>query len=343
MKSLACVGTVLVTIFPHPGFGHTRPAAAQPRAVVYHASNENVQYVYGPAAPVARLDPGDYLETNTLDAFGDALQKPGDTLRLVKRNNPLTGPFYIEHAEPGDTLVIQIVALEVVGSQGVGVLAPRFGGLNSTAYAPMLNPAPSERIWFYPIDHRSGRATFRAHDSNFSTEIPLHFFLGCIGVAPSGSEMRSSNVPAEFGGKMDAPEVSVGNTLYLPVNVQGALLYLGCGHAAMGDGEVGGTAIEVPLSANLRTNLIKGKQIAWPRLESQHEIMTVGICRPVDDALRIAFHEMIEWIHEDYHLSELDAFELLSKIAHVRLVEMVNPSYVVILHVQKKYLTRGKD
>jgi amidase len=341
MKYLAYVGAVLFTIFPHSGLGQTRPAAAPPRAVVYHASLENVQYVYGPAAPVALLGPGDYLETNTLDAFGNALQKPGDTLRLVKRDNPLTGPFYIEQAEPGDTLVIQIVALEVVGSQGVGVVAPRFGALSPTAHTPMLNPSLSERIWFYPIDH--GRATYRAYDSNFSTEVPLHFFLGCIGVAPSRSEIRSSNVSAEFGGKMDAPEVSVGDTLYLPVNVQGALLYLGCGHGAMGDGEVAGTAIELSLSVNLRIKLTKGKQIAWPRLENQHEIMTVGIGRPVDDALRIAFYEMIEWIHEDYHLSELDAYELLSKIAHVRLAEMVNPSYVVIVHVQKKYLTGEKD
>src|SRR4029077_3884855 len=230
------------------GFGST--AAAQntaPHVVKYKATIEAVKYVYGSAAPVARLSPEDILETNTLDAFGDAIQKPGDTLALVKGDNPLTGPFYIEGAEPGDTLAIDFLSLEVNSNQGVGAFAPGFGALNSTGYTPMVNPPLPERIWLYPIDNVARTATFRALDSNFSVKMPLHNFLGCIGVAPAGGEARSSVVPAEFGGNMDAPEASVGNTLYLPVNVSGALLYMGDGHAVMGDGEVAGTAVEVPL------------------------------------------------------------------------------------------------
>ena len=97
-----------------------------------------------------------------------------------------------------------------------------------------------------------------AHDSELSGEIPLHPFFGCIGVAPTDGESRSSVVPAEFGGNMDASEASVGNTLYLPVNVAGALLYMGDGHAAMGDGEIAGTAIEVPLGVRMQVTVRVG-------------------------------------------------------------------------------------
>ena len=310
--------------------------------VKYHSTMNDVKYVYGMAQPVARLKPGDILETNTVDAFGNAIQKPGDTLSLVKGDNPLTGPFYIESAEPGDTLAVKILGLEVDSNQGVGAFAPGFGALNETNYTPMLHPPLPEKIWFYPIDHATNTATFHALDSDFSVKIPLHPFFGCIGVAPAGGEARSSIVPAEFGGNMDSPEASVGNTVYFPVNVPGALLYMGDGHAAMGDGEVAGTAIEVPLRARLQVSVIKGQKINWPRFESDDAIMTVGAYRPLDDCLRIAFTELVGWIHQDYALSELDAYELLSKVAKIHLNEMVDPNYVVVASIEKKYLPPKK-
>src|ERR1700722_2795793 len=317
------------------------PVQAQDKPAVvvkYRATLETVKYVYGVAPPVARLAPGDVLETNTLDAFGDAIQKPGDTLALVKGDNPLTGPFFIEGAEAGDTIAVDFMSLEVNSSQGVGAFAPGFGALNSTDYTPMLQPALPERIWLYPIQSEQGTATFQAHDSNFSVKIPLHPFLGCIGVAPAQGEARSSVVPAEFGGNMDASESSVGNTLYLPVNVPGAQLYMGDGHAAMGDGEVAGTAIEVSLLARVQVSVIKGRRINWPRFENNDSIMAVGAYRALDDALRIAFTELVDWIHRDYGLSNLDAYELLSKVAKIHLDEMVDPNYVVVASIDKKFL-----
>jgi len=141
---------------------------------------------------------------------------------------------------------------------------------------------------------------------------------------------------------MDAPEASVGNTLYLPVNVPGALLYMGDGHAAMGDGEVAGTAIEVSLLARVQVTLIKGQKINWPRFENNDSIMAVGAYRPLDDALRIAFTELVAWIHKDYGLSNLDAYELLSKVAKIHLDEMVDPNYVVVASIDKKFLPPRK-
>src|SRR5436305_4415974 len=270
------------------------------KIVKYHATINDVKYVYGVAEPVARLKSGDILETNTVDAFGNAIQKPGDPLSLVKGDNPLTGPFYIEGAEPGDTLAVLIFDLQVDGNQGIGATAPGFGALNTTIYTPMLNPPLPEKIWFYPIDHATNTATFNALDSKFSVKLPLHPFLGCIGVAPAGGEARSSIVPAEFGGNMDAPEASVGNTVYFPVNVKGGLLYLGDGHAAMGDGEAAGSAIEVPMKARVQLSVIKGRHIDWPQFENDDAIMTMGAYRPVDDAYRIAMTELVHWLHRHY-------------------------------------------
>jgi acetamidase/formamidase len=128
----------------------------------------------------------------------------------------------------------------------------------------------------------------------------------------------------------------------LPVNVPGALLYFGDGHAAMGDGEIAGTAIEVPMKVRLQVDIVKGKRSNWPRFENDKEIMAAGIYRPVDDAVRIAFTELVAWIHADYGLSELDAYELLSQVGKAHLTEMVDPNYVVIASIEKKYLPAKK-
>src|SRR5437667_8808921 len=235
---------------PLPAFAQSSAAPAKADAVEYHATIDNAKYVFGVAPPVAHVKAGNILEANSLDCFGNALQKPGDSMSLVKGDNPLTGPFYIDGAEPGDTLVVHILDLQIDGKQGVGTFSPGFGAINATHYTPMLEKEPlPEKIWFYPIDQADRTATFQALDSNYRVRIPLHPFLGCIGVAPANGEARSSIVPAEFGGNMDAPEVSVGNTLYLPVNVSGALFYFGDGNAAMGGGEIAGGAIEVRTKA----------------------------------------------------------------------------------------------
>lgn len=310
--------------------------------VHYSATTANVKYLFATATPVATLKSGDILDTNTLDCFGNVLKKPGDTLDMVKGDNPLSGPFFVEGAEPGDTLAVKILDLQVDGDTGVGAFAPGFGALNETTYTPMLHVPLPERIWFYPIDHAANTATFKAHDTDFQVKIPVHPFFGCIGVAPAEGEARTSVVPAEFGGNMDSPEASAGNTVYFPVNVKGGLLYIGDGHAAMGDGEVAGTAIEVPLKTRVQLTVIKGRKISWPQFENDDAIMTVGACRPLDDAVRIAFTELVHWIHKDYGLSELDAYELLSKVAKIHLNEMVDPNYVVVASIQKKFLPPKK-
>jgi acetamidase/formamidase len=339
VKNLGIVVGMVLALWPAAVWAQ----GADGDVVRFKGTMENVKATFGPAEPVAHVKAGGVLEANSLDCFGNALQKPGDPFSLIKIDNPLTGPFFIDGAEPGDTLVVHILDLQVDSKQGVGTFSPGFGAANSTHYTPMLEKQSlPERAWYYPIDAEKKLITFQAMDSDFKVQFPLKPFLGCIGVAPASGEVRSSLVPAEFGGNMDAPEVSPGNTLYLPVNVQGALFYFGDGHAAMGDGEVAGSAVEVPMRAKFRFELVKGKSTGWPRFENEHEIMTAGIYRPVDDAVRIAVTEMVHWMHRDYGLSELDAYELFSKVGKLHLTEMVDPNYVVVASVEKKYLPGKK-
>ena len=318
-------------------------AALAQNVVHYTTTLDNVKYLFATADPVAHLNSGDILDTNTLDCFGFASRKPDDKLSIANGDNPLAGPFYVEGAEPGDTLAVKILDLQVVGDTGAGSLSPGFGSINSSKYTPMLEAKPlEEKFWRYHIDHAANTATFKALDSDFSVKIPMHPFFGCIGVAPANGEARSSIVPAEFGGNMDSPEASVGNTVYFPVNVKGGLFYIGDGHAAMGDGEAAGSAIEVPLKARVQLSVIKGRKIDWPQFENDEAIMTVGAYRPLDDAFRIAFTELVHWIHRDYGLSEMDAYELLSKVAKIHLNEMVDPNYVIVASIEKKYLPPKK-
>jgi amidase len=342
VKSFLAVA-ILVTLTPFitAQTSSSTQGSEEGKVVRYDLKMNDLKYTYSASyTPVARLKSGNILETNTVDCFGNAIKKPGDTLDMAPGDNPLTGPFFIEGAEVGDMLAIKILDLQVDSNQGIGALAPGFGAINSTNYTPMLNPPIKEKIWFYPIDHASNTATFQALDSKYTVKIPLHPFFGCIGVAPAGGEARSSIVPEAFGGNLDSPEASVGNTVYFPVNTPGAMLFLGDGHAAMGDGEVAGTAIEVPLRGRVQVHVIKKHKIAWPRFENDEYIMTVGAYRPVDDALRIAFTELVGWIHADYGLSEMDAYELLSKVAEIHLNEMVDPNYVVVAKIKKSFLPK---
>lgn len=314
----------------------SRAASPESAHVVhYELKLQELKYVFGPVAPVMHVQPGDIIDTTTVDADGKALEEAG---MKVPGPNPLTGPFYIEGAEPGDTLVVRFLAIEPNYKEGYGSAGPGFGAINSSHYTPMLGESIPVKSWTYPINKAENYATFHANDSDFSVKIPLHPFLGCVGVAPADAEARSSIVPAEFGGNMDAPEASVGNTLYLPVNVPGALLSFGDGHGAMGDGEIAGTAIEMSMHVRLQVDVLKGRKLAWPRFENNDYIMAVGIYRPLDDALRIAFTELVRWMHESYGLSEMDSYELLSKTAEIHLDEMVDPNYVIVAKIHKKFL-----
>lgn len=147
-------------------------------------------------------------------------------------------------------------------------------------------------------------------------------------------------MPEAFGGNMDTAEARAGNTIYLGVNVPGALFSLGDGHYRMGEGEVCGVAVEGAMDTVLTVELLKGVYCDWPRLESDEEIMVAGSYRPLEDAFRIAHGELVRWIVADTGLSVPDAYQLLTQIATSRMANVVDPNYTVVAKAPKRYLPR---
>ena len=137
---------------------------------------------------------------------------------------------------------------------------------------------------------------------------------------------------------MDCPEVRAGNSVYLGVNVPGALLSFGDGHYAMGDGEIIGTAVEGAMDVELTVDLIPNRETPWPRIESDEEIMSLGAARPLEDAARIAFKDMVSWVRERTGLGEMDAYQFVSQAARAPIVQLVDPEYTVLVKVAKKRL-----
>ncbi len=316
-------------------------AAAERPVLVYRPAHEELKYTFGGAAPARRIKPGTRIVSWTEDCYDGAVTKPGQLptkVQMPGHDNPQTGPFYVEGAEPGDTLAIHIEKLEPARDYGISSSFPGFGALNGTDRTAMLGADLPETVWFYQVDKAKGVARTRSQDGKLSWEIPLTPFLGCLGVAPGGGEVRSTIVPDDFGGNMDCPEVRAGNTVYLGVRVPGALLSFGDGHFAMGDGEIIGTAIEGAMNVELTVDLVKHRATPWPRIENAEWMMSVGASRPLEDAARIAFKDMVAWVREKTGLAEMDAYEFVSQAARAPIVEMVDPQYTVLVKIEKSRL-----
>jgi acetamidase/formamidase len=238
----------------------------------------------------------------------------------------------VKGAEKGDCLAVQIKAVETRGAQPAGTtcLVPEFGGLVGTSATAMLNAPLPERVKKMRIDKAGVHW-------NEKIVLPYEPFIGTIGVSPE-IEAISSLQPDYHGGNMDLPDIGPGAILYLPVHTKGALLYLGDCHATQGDGELCGVAVEQAATVAARVELIKGWSFAWPRLETESFIMTVGSARPLEDAARIAYRELIRWMVADYGFEELDAYLFLTQAGRIRLGNMVDPKYTVGASVLKKYV-----
>ena len=298
-------------------------------------------YVIGPYRdPAATVKPGETFAVETADAFENKVDSPdADITKLIELPyvNPLTGPIYVEGAEKGDTLAVSLHSIEVTRDYGVSALIPEFGGLCSTVFTRTLNAPLPARVMLHPI--RDGEITF-SEEMAIPT-IPCDPFYGTIGTAPE-LEAISSLAPGFHGGNMDAADVRPGNTVYLPVKVPGAMLYVGDGHAAQGDAEVCGVAVEVPTRGTMSVRVIKGKAIGTPRIESEDYIMTVGSARPMEDAARIAFYELVMWLETGYGIERLTAYQLCSQVARVRLANMVDVLYSIVAKFPKRYLPPSK-
>jgi acetamidase/formamidase len=322
----------------------TLPGAERP-VLVYRPSHEELKYTFGGAAPARRIQPGTRIVSWTEDCYDGAVTKPGELPSKVQQpghDNPQTGPFFVEGAEPGDTLAIHVEKLEPARDYGISSSFAGFGALNGTDRTAMLGRDLPETVWFYQVDRARGVARTRSQDGKHSWEVPLAPFLGCLGVAPASGEVRSTIVPDDFGGNMDCPEVRAGNTVYLGVRVPGALFSFGDGHFAMGEGEIIGTAVEGAMNVELTVDVIKHRQTPWPRIENAEWMMSVGASRPLEDAARIAFKDMVAWVREKTGLSEMDAYEFVSQAARAPIVQLVDPQYTVLVKIEKSRLPKPR-
>lgn len=301
-------------------------------------SQDHYHYTIGPySKPVLKIRPGDMVTIETLDAFGGKIinekTKPSKVLEFPNVN-PLNGPIYVEGAEKGDALKVEIKSIKPRGSQprGTTCLIPFFGGLTGTEKNPTLQEPLPEIV--HKVNITETEVLW-----NDRIRFPYDPFIGTIGTSPELDSINSLT-PDNHGGNMDLPDVRPGNTIYLPVRVQGARLFLGDCHATQGDGELCGVAIEFPTETTITIDLVKGWAIQWPRIENDNFIMSVGSSRPMEEAARIAFRDLLAWMEDSFGFDRYDAYFILTQIARARLGNMVDPKYTIAVSINKQYLLR---
>ena len=285
--------------------------------------------------PALRIKPGDRVITKTIDAAGT----DWDNKSVSPGGNPQTGPFYIEGAEPEDMLVVTIEKIETNRATGYSgsLLAPY--ATTPQAIAARTDRETRRVIW--NIDKAKGIVSLDSSDITPShLELPLKPMLGCIAVAPSRKEAIAAITPGAFGGNMDYAGMTAGVRLMLPVNEPGALLFLGDGHARMGEAEAAGTGVETSMDVEFTVTLVKKKAIAWPRLETDAHIMVLGSARPLLEAFQIATAEMQRWLMTDYGFSERGAFTFMGQALEYEIANVVDPNFTVVAKMRKSLLPR---
>jgi acetamidase/formamidase len=317
----------------------------QPKIIDFEVQSDvdisTLVYTFGGAQPVTTVRPGEVLRTSTLDCFAGAIGSTSDLVSQVcdpRFLNPQTGPFYVEGAEPGDTLALHFVSIEPTYTYGFSTTVPLFGALTGTHATELLQPPLPEKTWRYELDLADRLVRYEALDSKFTADLPLDPMHGTVGVAPALNEVRSSLAPGDWGGNMDTPEMRAGTTAYFGVNVPGALFSIGDGHARQGEGETCGVAVECAMNTVLIVDLIKNYSTPWPRLESDEFLMTTGSMKPLEDAFRIAQVQMTRWIAELTGLSEMDAYQLLSQISLSPVAQVVDTVYTMVTKAPKTVL-----
>lgn len=304
---------------------------------IHHFQPEFYYNTLGPYEPVLRIADGDTVVTTTVDNAG----RDADDNQVAVGPNPQTGPFYIEGAEPGDTLSVHFDKL----------WPNRRIGRTSAVIAPnVIDPhyvsaTRGERIdveWELDLDNGMAKL-LRPETKLGQITLQISPMLGCFGVAPSGNQALSSMTSSTHGGNMDYRGFTAGVTVYFPVFVPGALLFMGDGHAVQGDGEITGMGIEVSFDVQFSVRLVKGKRINWPRAEDREYILTVGNARPLDQALQHATTEMIRWLQEDFDMDTSAIGILLGQCVQYEVGNVFDPAYTMVCKLNKRFLPKGGE
>jgi amidase len=296
--------------------------------------------------PAAHISAGDTVVTKLLDSRGR-----DETGKLIlDGDNVLTGPFYIEAAEPGDTLVVKLDRVSLNrdwGWNGVRVsldaLSPgSIGGLETAQCCDeWLQPGRRNALkWILEPPNGTIRPS-RPLGRRVKLEFPSHPSIGCIGVAPPLGQAISSGPMGSYGGNLDYNRMGSGAIVYLPVFERGAFLMIGDGHAGFGDGEIIGQGTETSMDVQFTVSLLKNHRISWPRVEHPDSLVTLGATPgALERGFREAISEMLRWLREDYGLTQPEAHTLVHMTAELRVASWFGTS---LCQVPKRYLPeRGR-
>ena len=289
----------------------------------------------GSIDPVLKIYPGDTVHTWSVDSGG----VDHETIRRSMGGNPQTGPFYIEGALPGDTLVVHLKRVRLnrdSASSGSSIV----GSALTPNYLQNVKNVPSfQGKW--KLDRERGVAMLANPTEklkNFS--ITLRPMLGCVAVAPPRKEALATGDLGAFGGNLDYNEVREGTTLYLPVFEPGALLFMGDGHAAQGDGELTGDALETSMEIEFTVDVIQGKAASGPRAENDEYLMVFGIGGSLQEALQRATTGLAQWIESDYKLNSAETAVVLGTSIRYDVAELVDPHLNVVAKIRKSVLSQ---
>ena len=307
---------------------------------------ENVHWGYYDAAvkPVLRIASGDTVRVEAmlarglprLRAAGVADEEIPEALKVVERTvtergpgaHPLTGPIFVDGAEPGDVLEVKIVGFEFLHAYGVSGFIPGSGTLPEDF--------PYAKFRLVRFDTRAGTATFAP-----GVTLKLAPFWGSIGVAPNALVGRiSSGPPGPHAGNLDNKELVAGSTLYIPVQVPGGLLSMGDGHAMQGDGEVTLTALETSLRGTVQITVRKGLPVRWPRAETPTHYITMGLHTDLDEAAKLATREMVDFLAAEKKMSRDDAYVLCSIAVDLHVTQLVDGTKGVHAMLAKSIFSR---
>jgi acetamidase/formamidase len=283
--------------------------------------------------PVLTINPGDTIHTTTVDAGG----ADATGVRRSLGGNPETGPFYVNSAMPGDTLVVHIKSLKLNRDYAISTdgIVPR---AQSQGTAVMMKDTGKGAKW--KLDLAKGIATPAnpgEHMKNYS--VPVRPMLGCIAVATRPQQAApGTGDDGSYGGNMDFNEITEGATVYLPVMAPGALLYFGDGHAVQGDGETTGDALETSMDVTVTVDVIPGKRPMEPRIENATHIMAMGENGSIDDAFKEATENMATWLKDEYHLTPSEIGMVIGTAAEYRISEVADRNAGVVLKISKERL-----
>jgi len=283
--------------------------------------------------PVLTVFPGDTIHTTTVDAGGT--DEKG--VARVLGGNPETGPFYIETALPGDILVVHLTRLRLNRDWAISDDGLVDRAVDSDLAVKMKDSFKNVR---WHLDTERGVATSEKPGEHLARyTVPLKPMLGCVAVAPHSTQAPpGTGDSGRWGGNMDFNEIVEGATVYLPVNVPGALLYVGDGHAAQGDGELNGNALETSMDVEFTVDVISHKPMMSPRVESATHIMAMGLAGSLDDAFRAATANMAQWLTDDYKLTPSEIAQVLGTASEYKVSEVADRNAGIVLKIAKERL-----